>query len=163
MERKKILTLLFIGSLIFVSLFLLLSSMFTGKTPVQKPPFPTPTPVAIPRRPTAPPKEKINISGVLVNNFLQNPKRVDKSGDIFILETQEYRLIYFSKYNSFLISIFSSPFPKVKKQAEEDFLRALGISEIESCRLNVSVTTPYFANPDYSGKDWSLSFCENKK
>lgn len=121
--------------------------------------LPTPTPVQIPQ---ISPK-KINISGVQTNDFLSSPKEVNKNGDVLFAETPKYQLVYLQNFNQFIVSILSSPFETIKKEAEIEFLHRLGITENEACKLNVSVTTPYFANPDYSGKNWPLSFCENKK
>lgn len=169
MPLKKIFALLLFGvTLVGIILFIL----FQAK-PIEIPPgVPLPTPVPV-RRPTirpAPtimisetPVKKINISGVLVNDFFRFAKEVNKSGDVLFVDTEKYQILYFPKYNKFLFSILSSPFVDIKKETEEDFLKTLGISQEDACRLPIEVTTPFFANPDYSGAIYTLSFCETKQ
>lgn len=102
---------------------------------------------------------KISISGIEVNNFLKNPLRTDNRKDATFLDNPKYGFVYFQKENQFLISITGSPFSTVKIQAENEFLTKLGIDKDQACRLNVVITTPYYANPNESGKNYKLSFC----
>ena len=93
-------------------------------------------------------------------DFLSDPIKINASGDVLIEEKDGHQTFYFVDEESFLISILESPFAKVRKKAEEDFLEKLGIGRAQACRLQVSVTTPLFVNPDEAGKKYGLSFCE---
>lgn len=103
--------------------------------------------------------EKITVSNIKMNNFYRSPIRVYSSGDVVVAQSDSYQIAYLPLFNKFIISIVSSPFQDKIKGAEEDFIKALGISREEACRLNAVVNTPFFANPDESGKDYPLSFC----
>lgn len=86
-------------------------------------------------------------------------------------EPSKYQgLIYSDPNGNFQISIIPStkeysilvlgyPFNQFRTEAENTFLTLLKISKEQACKLKVSVYTPYFANPDESGKIYSLSFC----
>lgn len=156
LSKKNFLILAFV--VLFFSLIFSLTANKTKKQPPAINPFPTPTKVPIIRMKKTP-EGKLDISGVVVNDFTKTPKYTDKSGDVFFVDNQEYQILYMEKYNKFLISILSSPFKEVKQKAEIEFLGSLGVSKEDACRLSVEITTPYFANPKESGKIYTLSFC----
>lgn len=104
--------------------------------------------------------DKITVGDVTTNNFYKQGKEADKQGDWLIVDKPEYQILYFEANSSFLISILKSPFPTVRPKAEAGFLTALAISKVDACKLNVTLTTPSFANPNESGKSYKLSFCE---
>lgn len=161
MHSKKhfILLLAAFGVLIGIPLFLLaLSPKQSNQIPVPTL-GPTPT-LLIPVTQT--PEGKLEINGVEVNNFLKDPVSVDSEKDVFFIEKPGYQIAYLSQFNKFLISITSSPFLTLKTQAEEDFVKTLGVTEPEACQLDVEVSTPQFANPEYAGAIYPLSFCQNQ-
>lgn len=160
MNKKYLLLFLVLALIAIVFLVTLFPSLFEEKKSSNQSILPTPTPVTASSSLTPPADAKINISGIFVNNFLQNPIRTDKSNDVYLVENKKYQIVYLALYNQFLISIQGSPFIDNKKMAEDDLLKTLGISQEQACVLNVSINTPYFANPDYSGKNFPLSFCE---
>ena len=47
----------------------------------------------------------------------------------------------------------------IRPQMEKDFLKTLGISEADACKLKVITNVPYDVNPDTAGIDYGLSFC----
>ncbi len=151
------LVLLFVFIISIITIFFLSQSK---NKPAPVPPLLTPIPTP---SLTLPAGGKINISGVLVNNFFLSAKETTNRGDILIKDQGLYQFVYFSPENKFLISILSSPFSEVRSEAEGDFLKFLGVSQPDACRLGVDITTPYFANPDYAGTIYRLSFCENKQ
>lgn len=61
--------------------------------------------------------------------------------------------------NSYQIVIIGIPFSQYREEAENAFLSLLRISKENACKLNATITTPYFANPDKSGIIYPLSFC----
>ena len=105
---------------------------------------------------------KIKISGVEVNNFYKEATEIKKDGFAKFIDKKDYQIMYIPVDNSFLISILSSPFDEIRTEAEKALLDKLKISQQEACYLKVNITTPSYANPEYAGKNYGLSFCENK-
>lgn len=137
---------LIIGTLILI-IILGLFILFRDKE-AAKPGKPVPTPSLTTA--VTPDITKINISGVEVN-----PK-----GDSLIVDNEKYQIVYLSQFNKFLITVLGSPFNEIKNEAEREFLKVLGITEENACKLIVEVNTPEFANPEYSGTALRLSFCK---
>lgn len=117
-----------------------------------------PSPTIIPPSPQI--LNRINIQGVSVNNFLETSKTIEETGEVFATEKTDYAIIYHKDVGDFLINILSSPFESIRTKAEADFLKTLGITETEACRLSVVIKTPHFANPDKTGQNFPLSFCQ---
>lgn len=168
MDYDKIKKLIFVGLAIFL-LFLLwfLFSLFSKKTEVPGRIIPTLTsfPTLYKRAmPSVPTPEirgnKIKISETWVNNFYNTGRKLVDGNDVVIKENDDYELIYQNPFKLFIIYVISSPFEKTRVKAEEDFIKSLGITKDEACKLNVRVGTPFFANPDYAKKSYPLSFCE---
>lgn len=101
----------------------------------------------------------IFIGGVRVRDFTKTPQRILSNGHLLVTDPGTYQLFYYPESQSFLISILSSPFETVRRQAEQEFLRKLDISQQDACQLKASMTTPAFANPQEAGKMYRLSFC----
>lgn len=98
---------------------------------------------------------------VVTTNFLKN-----LPSDTLIhqlADTEDYNIAYFRKGNSFIISLFNTPFGTSRKNAEQELLSKLGISQQEACNLSIRVTVPQsydlIAGTNYSGRDLGLSFC----
>lgn len=108
----------------------------------------------------SPTEETYSLSGIQMNNFFATAKEVKPDGEVIMTENDDYRIMYFPQREYFLISIYSSPFQEIKNSAEESFIQILGIKQEDLCKLNVSITTPEFANPDEAGINYQLSFCE---
>ena len=70
-----------------------------------------------------------------------------------------YSISYFPQTEEYLISITGAPFSKYLEEAEAAFLESMEITIEAACKLNVTVSTPFFANPAQSGKLYPLSFC----
>lgn len=166
MDINKLRKFLIITTVIFlIFIILLFFSLFSKKQEV--PVIPSPSTIPKPtfyQRPipsvSIPSKEeiKIKISDVWVNNFYKDGE-VDQNGDVVIKENDDYRLIYQNPFKLFIVNVLSSPFEKARAEAEEEFIKSLGITREESCKLNVRVGTPFFANPDFAKKSYGLSFC----
>ncbi len=93
-----------------------------------------------------------------VNDFTQ--KAVQKTNDVAVINTSaSYKLVYFFKDQSFLITLLSPPLGQARNLAENDLLKQLGISQQQACQLNVSVRVPGDVDGAYSGKELGLSFC----
>ena len=100
------------------------------------------------------------INNTEIKNVYKNAIDINDVGDVVFSETDSSQLVYHPKDNFFLISILDSPFESARLAAEQQFLQSLEISESEACKLNVSVTTPRFANPEEAGRNYKLSFCK---
>lgn len=149
---KKKISLIFTLLIIVSAGYLILNSQ---PSPLpQTPPLPT----VIPANPQI--LNRVDIQGVSVNNFIETSKTIEETGEVFAAEKDDYVIIYHKDVEDFLLNVLSSPFESIKLEAEADFLKTLGITKIEACRLNVVIKTPRFANPDQAGKDFGLSFCE---
>lgn len=103
---------------------------------------------------------KINISGLEVNNFYNFDTEVNERGDVTFVKNALYQILYFSEEDEFLISVLSSPFEQARSRAELDFLNKLEINKNQACQLKVNISTPNFVNPNESGKNYKLSFCQ---
>lgn len=132
--------------------------------------FPTPTPfisvIANPTIPTSPPTPvpqvgDIIVSGIAVNDFYKDAKRVLNNGDVLIRETEDYQIAYLKQYESFKITLLSPEFETARSKAEDAFIKALAIDEPNACRLTVEINTPEFVGGNYKGMVFPLSFCEH--
>lgn len=106
------------------------------------------------------PEAKLEISGVVVNNFLKSEIEKNEQGDSLLVDNSDYQIVYFPKTKEFIVSITDSPFNEIKQRAEKDLVSRLGVEKEEACKFNVVITTPRFANPEEAGKVYKLSFCE---
>lgn len=98
---------------------------------------------------------------VYINDVLENPVRKVGQKSVVFMETAEYTMSYFPlpEPGKFIISISVANPEIARPQMEKDFIGALGISEEEACKLDVSVNVPVAVNPDTAGVDFGLSFC----
>ena len=150
-----VLTILFI-------FYIVLSSL--KKKAVNKPsgiPTPTNTPINYPL-PSGVKQDrsgKITIQGVEVNNFFSSSEKIDPQGDRELSQSNKYSIQYFPQFNSFLISLNASPFEEVRSEAEQDFIKKLGLDEKTACKLPVNIATSQKANPGFAGRNYPLSFC----
>lgn len=120
----------------------------------------TPTPSLSSQQISLPQGSIYPISEIHMKNFYQFAQEIKSDGEVIIEENENYRIMYFPEREYFLISILSSPFSDVRKGAEESFLQILGLNRENACKLNLSITTPIFVNPNEAGTDYHLSFCK---
>lgn len=152
--NKKILLIIasFIAFSVLFGIFLILSAL-KPTSPVQNL-IPTPTPVS-----QSSTFEKTVVRGINVNVFLSPTPSLDPAGLPLVVETDTYRIIYHPEDESFAITILASPFVTIQKQAEQQLLSLLGVSQQQACLLQVTISSPSKINPDYTGKIVGLSFC----
>ena len=162
---NKLLLGVFIFTVVMMVLFFVASNrnMFQKSPIVQNAPTPTqvvPTipPVALAITKTSKP-DKVIISNVEVKNVFDTPVSKTETNDMVLFENSKYQIVYIAVSNSFIISITASPFESIKKEAESRFLNLLDVNKEGACKINVSITTPRFANPDNAGIVYPLSFC----
>ena len=111
---------------------------------------------------------KTTISPIAITNGTKEPERltdtppIDYIPDVQVKE-DAYTIQYYPTTNFYQISILESPFEENRLLAEQRLLKELNLPEFEACRLNYSIGTPAFANPDEAGKNYKFSFCEFDK
>lgn len=110
------------------------------------------------RRSTSSPDDKIVISGVLVNNFYK--KNEANYGDSILLLIGDNTITYFKNENTFRISVMAitpAEFRKNRDVVERQFLRILGVTRVDACKLQVKETAN--SPGGWDGKTYGLSFC----
>ena len=136
-------------------------SVFTSQGPKV---LPTPTPTPYPRITYIPTitlaKNKIVINNIEINNFYPEVKYSSKYGEMVVAENDDFQIVYHSKTKQFLISITSAPFATLRQKAEQELLDILDLTGTQACNLDVVVTTVQFANPEFAGQSFPLSFCQ---
>lgn len=164
---KKYFLAVFGTLIILFILYLVLSSI--KKVSVNEPPgeTPTSTPTGAPINFPLPsgvksrPNGKILINNIELKDFFATSKKMNENGDVLISQRENYSIEYFPKFNSFLIAVKASPFEENRKLAELELVGTLGISKNDACRLSVNITTTQTANPEFSGRNYPLSFCRS--
>lgn len=161
MNKKKIIIFSLASILIVFVFYFFISKRNSKNNLATNDNLPLPTgvlPTAFPtfKKPVGP---TIPISDVNVNNFYNLNPKINERGDVTFVDRQNFQIIYFSKENEFLISVLGSPFEEKRQEAEKEFLKQLNIVEEKACQLKVVISTPTFANPNESGQNYRLSFC----
>ena len=159
--KSKIPLIIFVSGIIIACIVLI--TIITIRFSSKKPPT-TETPIItnptlVPPNIPIPTGETINISGVNVKNPYATPVKIDTQGDSLMQEQASYNLVYLKPFNEFLISITASPFDINRKIAEDAFLKRMGITQQDACKLKVTITTPLSVNPNEAGQNYPLSFC----
>lgn len=99
-------------------------------------------------------------SGVVrVKNFYKAAEKVIEQTEIVIKETPEYLFLYHAASGDFELRVLGKSPRSSRARAEEELLRLLGLSQEEACKLQVSVSVPYGADPLLKGGIYPLSFC----
>jgi len=101
----------------------------------------------------------------VINQVLRNEQgQPIISQDVFqqylLVNQENYQIIYQKLDDTFMISINSSPFEDVRKEAEKHLLKLLQTKPEIACQLRVKIITPAFANPELAGQVFNLSFCK---
>lgn len=150
-------TLLFFSIVLLIILLLLIFFIFINNLKPSTPPVGNIeiSPVPVSTRPS----QKINISGIQTNDFLSNPIKTNLQGDVLFAKTKDYQITYLRQFGEFIINVSTSS-AMVRDDAESEFLRKLGITKEEACRLKVFVSVPYIPNPNLSIEKRTLSFCQ---
>lgn len=154
----RLLKIAFVLIIFLIILFFLFLALKTKKGPRESSLLPTPTPFEMKITPS--PRKKIIISGIEVNDFLKDATIINSNQDAVFEKNQDYEMVYLPKFNQFLITILSKPFDNARKDAEEDFIKKLGISKEEACRLEINLSVPCKIDLENCGTRHPLSFCE---
>lgn len=157
--NARLFTIIFICLIILASIVLIvLMTIRFGSKNVETPtlPLPTQTPLRFP----VPTGKTIEVSGIPVKNPYISPAELNQMGDSLMVRQPGYSLVYLKPFGQFLISITASPFAENRAQAENAFLLRMGITQEQACKLKVTITTPSSINPNESGQNYPLSFCQ---
>src|SRR3989338_2321121 len=160
MNSKKLIILGVILFLIFLIIYLFFSLSESLPPQPVKPPM-TPAPAF---KQVTPDVEKcgdrIKISNIEVNNFYTKAESISSDGVVSIFNNGQYQIGYIGRGGFFQILVLDFPFDRVREEAENEFVKILGISKEEACLLPVNLTTHQYANPEYAGEIFPLSFCQ---
>lgn len=180
-NRKTVIfiSLLVVGILLWITMFLIYSSITGNKTPMIVLPTLTPYPKISPypsfqvkKAPT--PGAKITaaispssgaeggfmlVSGVKINDISKVGKVIDTQGDMVFSDDKRYQIMYLPLYKIFYVTVLEAPFAQNRIPAENYFIKTLGISQDQSCRLTVYVEIPENIDPVKGGKKYNLSWC----
>jgi hypothetical protein len=97
---------------------------------------------------------------VTVNNFYNGAPWISADHTAVLATTTDaYDITYDTKDSSFNIDIKETPFETIRPEAEAAFLRILGVSQSDACKLIVQVGTTFAVDPNYAGQNLGLSFC----
>lgn len=163
-NRQKIYVLVGVGVLLFSLLFYFPSTMFLNKdsglekegVPASDTPF-----VSAQRNFSLPDSSNIIVpvpdGNVLVNNPYLLEGYSDEGRYVFG-EQPGYYISMGMDAKDFLINVYSGEFSSTREEAEAYFLKVLGISKEDSCRLQVAVLDDVLED-DLFGKTFRLSFC----
>lgn len=97
---------------------------------------------------------------VMVENFYKSAVIVSPDGSALIARAPAYDITYFRPDQSFHIAIEETPVADARAQAETAFLKLMGISPIDACKLTVTEGVPIGVDPQSAGVVWGLSFCK---
>ena len=97
-----------------------------------------------------------------VQDVTKNPAQVLGDTDV-VEQNSNYTINYFTKDQSFLITILAQPIQANRDAAEQELLNELGISAADACKITVVLTVPAFVDETHAGQDYGLSFCPNGK
>lgn len=118
--------------------------------------------------------EKISLQAK--TNALKNATARKENRDLIIAQVEnitQYQLIVTENYtiayqeykdqknkSRYLILITSKNFETTRRDAENIFIKLLQLDKKTVCQLKIDITTPFWATPELSGKNYRPSFCE---
>lgn len=95
-----------------------------------------------------------------MNQGKEPPVSQDGVRSHLLADKEAYQITFHDNTQSFLITVYGSPFDWARLAAEQEFLSLTGLAKEPACQVKVTVATPYFANPEQSGEIFGLSFCK---
>lgn len=126
------------------------------------------SPVRIPESmvPTSPPTPifgpgKQIVSGIAVNTFPATITPINPQGDRILAETSTYRIAYLQQFQEFKIALTGQNFALSRREAEQEFLRIMGVNEPNACRLSVIEYVPNYVKNPQQGLEYPMSICDH--
>lgn len=141
MQNKKIILIVVIFAFLgLVSIVLALVSR-----PDQNPPVQVPT----------------NSGAVVTNDFFKDSLET-RDGITYLESNEAYTIMYDNSLNEFTVTLYVTATyqaEQLRNIAEGVFLKKLGITESEACKLTVNLQVPFSSSAELSGVNYGLSFC----
>ena len=97
---------------------------------------------------------------VTVSNFLKTSQAIQGYDGVSLKKISDYDILYFSKEQMVLITIYKKPVLETRLTAEKDILDILKISQESACKIKTSVRTIISVDPNLAGQELGLSFCK---
>lgn len=98
-------------------------------------------------------------SGNVVTKDFEKNAEVSSSGVIYFVDREGYNIGYNSTSNEFIVTLLvGKNVESVRKDAENDLLTSLGISQQDACKLSVFLYVSAAVNESLS-QNHGLSFC----
>ena len=97
---------------------------------------------------------------VAVLDFRKHPVSITEDRQTIEIEVKnDFQIVFNVGDSSFAITILVKPLPVVRKEAEAAFLKDLGISQSDACKLSAYEGTTMRIDPRYAGQSYGFSFC----
>jgi hypothetical protein len=97
---------------------------------------------------------------VSVIDFRKHPLQISADRtSILIEENNGFSIGFYAPDSSFVITLTAKPLNVMRASAEGAFLKDLGISPTDACKLALNVGVPISVDSQAAGKDYGLSFC----
>lgn len=95
-----------------------------------------------------------------VLDFRKHPVSITEDRQTIEIEVKsDFQIVFNVGDSSFAITILVKPLPVVRKEAEAAFLKDLGISQSDACKLSAYEGTTMRIDPRYAGQSYGFSFC----
>ena len=97
---------------------------------------------------------------VAVLDFRKHPAQVTQDHQTYVIaDTDRFQIVFNVGDTSFAVIALTKPFPVVRKEGEAAFLKDLGISQGDACKLAAYEGTTIHVDPPYAGQSYGFSFC----
>ena len=109
-------------------------------------------------------KIKTETKEIPVNNFRKNAEVIENGAEYFV-DKEEYNASYYPPNNEFVVTLLANQdIENIRKEAESDFINALGISKEDACKLKVFLYVSAALTTDKSlYQNHGFSFCPGSK
>jgi hypothetical protein len=108
------------------------------------------------------PEDRIVISGVNVDNFLDISAVINTNNDRELANTDTYDIVYLPLFETFIITIKTEDIAQARADAENTLLSILDISQEEACKLTIEEYIAVYVESETAGYSYSPSFCSRK-
>lgn len=97
---------------------------------------------------------------VVTKNIYQSSLTTYPDNGVGFAHTGYYDMSYYPKDNGFIITLLDENVIKANQEAEQDFLKILGITEEQACKLKVTIGVPHNVNPKFAGQVFAFDYCQ---
>ncbi|MFA5926096.1 MAG: hypothetical protein WC831_04130 [Parcubacteria group bacterium] len=101
---------------------------------------------------------------VAVNNIQKNPvEKIAFDGSVVFAKSDNYAMSYYPPDQGFIVTIENPNLDLARSQAEDEFIKLLGVDKEQACLLKVTLNVPFGVSEKAAGQNYGLSFCPNGK